>query len=388
MDRPVTPPPSSLLTPPPTGGFDKRVQLTDDDFTGAVSKRLSNFEEGEFPSEFFEQVEEGSDVELEESEEEPVSPIDDTPPTSATSATSSSIEASIFEDDGLFISQDTTAALSVVTEPFAFLQLPLAPRSKVYEHFLVVPGLICVRQNQAMVDEFNEGHLYADQRSLLPGISHASAQLAVNGPQIPFSRFSRTNISILLASKDIHAEAKAILYSKNTFSIPRPSTEFNPPTDYSVRLFPPGCQRLVTKFAIRIRSFYDLDWLLTGGHNDIKNFYRGLSTLTFVLKIDSVKRGFGRKWGRQEGEKWNSYVMRLQIEIAKDAYAVGKGKKVKVMPDWIVLRVLFGGEVYDGKIRIAGSTIAGTSVSAEQAKRDELKTALVEAWEMFKRGRR
>lgn len=382
MDRPVTPPPSSLLTPPPTGGFDKRVNFTEHDFTGAVSKRLSNFKEGESPSEFFEQVEEGSDVELEETEDEPASPIDDTPPTSATSATPSPIEASIFEDDCLLIYGDTTAAVAVVTEPFAFLQLPLALRTKVYERLLVVPGLVCVHQNQAMIDEFNEGYLHTDQRSLLSGISHASVQLAVNGPQIPFSRFSRTNVSILFASKDTHAEAKAILYSKNTFSIPRPSTELNPPTDYSVRLFPPGCQRLVTKLAIRICSFYDLDWLLTGGYNDIKNFYRGLITLTLILEIDSVKRGFGRKWGRQEGEKWNAYVMRLQIEIAKDAYAVGRGKKVKTMPEWVVLKVLFGGEAYGEKSRAAGST------TAEQAKRDELRTALVEAWEMFKRGGR
>ena len=84
----------------------------------------------------------------------------------------------------------------------------------------------------------------------------------------------------------------------------------------------------------------------------------------------------------REGEKWNAYVMRLQIEIAKDVYAVGRGKKVKTMPEWIVLKVLFGGEAYGEKSRAAGSTTAG------QAKRDELRTALVEAWEMFKRGGR
>lgn len=385
MDRPATPPPPSLLTPPPTGGFDKRVKFMDEELTDTVSKRLSKSKEGESPTGFFEEFEEGSDVEIDESEEEPASPIVDSPLTSPTSVASSTPEAESFAKNHLFASEAVTAVSCNITEPFRLLELPLFLRTKVYEHLLVVPGLICVRQKQATLDESDEGYLFAQPRELLPGIDHASVQLPVNGPSIPFSRFSSTNINILLASKDIHAEAKAVLYGKNNFEIPHPSTELNPPTDYSVRLFPPGCQRLVTKLNMRIRSFYDLDWLITGGCNDIKNFYRGLHTLMLILEIDSVKRGFGRQWARQEGEKWAAYVMRLQIEIAKYAYAVGKGKEVKVMPDWIILHVLFGGEYYDEKFRATVAATAGTGASTEQAKRDELRASLVEAWEMFKR---
>ncbi|KAH7398853.1 hypothetical protein DE146DRAFT_612772 [Phaeosphaeria sp. MPI-PUGE-AT-0046c] len=383
MDRSVTPPPSSLLTPPPTGGSDKRFKFIDEGLPDTILKRLSKCQEGEYPTAFFEEVEEGSDVDIDESEEEPTSPIVDTPPTSATTAISSTSNGSNFERNDLFAPGVAKTAAFVITEPFPLLRLPISLRTKVFEHLLVVSGLICVRQKQATLDQVDAGYLHAEPREVLPGIDHAVGQLSVNGRKISFPRFASTNSNILLASKDIHAEASAVLYGKNNFEIPRPSTELNPPTDYSVRLFPPSCQRLVIKLNIRIRSFYDLDWLLTGGYNNIKNFYRGLSTLTLIFEIDSVKNGFGRQWARQEGEKWQAYVMRLQIEIVKDAYAVGKGKKVKVMPDWIILRVFFGGELYDEQLRAAVTMTAGRS--EEQVKRDELRTALVEAWELFKR---
>jgi hypothetical protein len=46
------------------------------------------------------------------------------------------------------------------------------------------------------------------------------------------------------------------------------------------------------------------------------------------------------------------------------------------------LRVLFSGESYDDKVKEFDS---GVGKAPEQAKQDELRHALVEAWELFKK---
>jgi hypothetical protein len=382
MGRSVTPPPASyLLTPPPTGGFDTHDSFGDTKLANITSRRLNKFKEGESPGAFFEDPQEGSDVELSGSEEL-VSPASE--PSSASSASDASIvpETSIVRKLDFSGILATTNDAPPVTDPFPLLDLPLSVRNRVYEHLLVVPGLLCVRQNQSSSQAGNEVYPHAEPRQLLPGIAHALTQLTVDGYKIPFSRFASTNINILLSSKEVFAEAKVVLYSENNFEIVKPSPELTPLPDYSVRLFPPSCQRLVTKLTIRIRSFYDLHWLLSTGKDAIKNFYRGIRTLTLILELTSTKKGFARQWAKTEGEKWHVYVKRLQIEIAKDAFGTDKGKKTNKVPTWMNLQVLFSGESYDDKVKEFDS---GVGKAPEQAKQDELRHALVEAWELFKK---
>jgi hypothetical protein len=385
MGRSVTPPPASyLLTPPPTGGFDTRDDFGDTKFANIASKRLNKFKEGESPGAFFEDHQEGSDVELSGSEEI-------ASPTSEPSSASSASDASIVPETNTIWKLDfsgilaTTTDAPPVTDPFPLLDLPLSVRNRVYEHLLVVPGLLCIRQNQSSSQDENKAYIHAEPRQLLPGIAHAFTLLTVDGYKIPFSRFASTNINILLSSKEVFAEAKAVLYSKNNFGIVKPSPELTPAPDYSVRLFPPSCQRLVTKLTISIRSFYNLHWLLSTGKDAIKNFHRGIRTLTLMLELTSTKKGFARQWAKNEGEKWHVYVKRLQIEIAKDAFATDKGKKINKVPTWMNLQVLFSGESYDEKVKEFDSAVGQ---APEQAKQHELRYALVEACELFKKGGR
>ncbi|KAF1851716.1 uncharacterized protein K460DRAFT_254509, partial [Cucurbitaria berberidis CBS 394.84] len=273
------------------------------------------------------------------------------------------------------------------TCPFPFMMLPLSVRNKVYEYLLVVPGIICVRQKHTSFHDERRAFLYAEHREYLPGIAYALAQLTVDGYKIRFACFAATNINILRASKEIYAEAKTVLYGKNAFEIVKPTNEMSPPPDFSVRLFPSGCQRLVTKLNIRLRSFYDLHWLLSGGYNVIKNHYRGLDTLTLILEMDVASKGFGKEWSRKEQENWRVYVQRLQGNLRKDLFGDTKLVKAKLIPTWINLRVLFGGESYDEKFYTPPNIAnAPDSELVEHTKRDELKRALVEAWELFKKG--
>ncbi|KAI8934844.1 hypothetical protein NX059_008523 [Plenodomus lindquistii] len=391
--RPRTPSPTRYpLTPPSTGGSGKRVRFNDAEsiIGNSTSRRGNKTREGESPDAFFKEVEEGSDVELSDiNEGDSTSSSDDT---ATTSASSDSTATSIASERSLLDKQDHFAALALAldapttaTKPFQFMRLPLTIRNRVYEHLLVVPAIICVRQNHTAYHDAKRAFLYAERRELLPGIAYALAQISVDGFKVQFSRFSTSNISILRASSQVHAEAKVILYSKNDFEIIKPTTELAPPPDYSVRLFPSGCQRHVTKLNIRIHSFYDLHWLLTGGYNVIKNYYRGLTTLTLILEKQSTTKGFGKKWARKEGEKWATYVKRLQDDLAHDLFGNQKSKMTKVIPTWINLRVLFSGEAYS---EATHAIVGGLTEErlAEHLRRNDVKHALVEAWELFKKG--
>jgi hypothetical protein len=388
MDRPTTPPPSSpthayLLTPPPTATFDKRITLDEGLVDEGSSRRILKSKEGESPTSFFE----GSDVEAGESSDlETIPSSQDSVPASPVSGTSSSTKDNALNDDVLFSS---LAVAPSVTKPFPFLKLPLSVRNKIYEHLLVIPALICVRQKRTVSEDQQGAHLHSERRELIPGIAYALPQLTVNGYKVTFSRFASTNSNILLASKEIYAEARAILYGKNNFDIAKPSTELSPPTDSSVRLFPSGCQRLVTKLCIRIRSFYDLHWLFSGGYNLVKNYYRGINTLTLILELQSTDKGFGRQWARAEGEKEDEYVARLQNEVTKGFSGAAKAKKAVKVPAWIKLRVMFSGESYnaalDGSLNSVNSAQGD---GAKQVRREELREGLMEAWESFRKGGR
>lgn len=396
--RPSTPPLSAYLpTPPSTGGLGKRVRFTDlssfKDYANAKTECSIKTTEGESVDEFFHKQQEGSDVELsnasDDNEEEHVSlnNIDGLPFPSST--TSSTRRTTLEKHDSFASLALAIDAPATVSTTFPFMKLPLSVRHQIYKHLLVVPALICVRQNHTSYHDEQKAFLYAERRELLPGIAYALAQCTVDGFQTRFSRFSSTNITILRVSKEVHAEAKPVLYGKNNFEIIRPANELCPPPDFSVRLFPPGCQRLVAKLNIRIRSFYDLQWLLSGGYNSIKNYYRGLATLTLILELESTSKGFGRQWARQDKEQWTAYVRRLQYALARELFGDRETGDGKVVPTWIDLRVLFSGEAYDEEyVGDSGEvcTVITEKEALEQGKRGDLRHALVEAWELFKKG--
>jgi hypothetical protein len=217
MSRSTTPP-SSLypLTPPSTGDSHKRSSFGNTKHFNANVKRLSKLEEEELTTTFFSEVREDSNIELViftywTDNTTPPSPVSDLSIASAIST----------EDECDHITSITIIVNTVATsEPFPLLKLPLSVRKKVYEHLLVIPALISVRQNRASLYQGKKYYLHAESRELLPGIASALAQLTVNGYKVRFSRFANTNINILLASKEVHAEAKAVLYGKNVFEIP------------------------------------------------------------------------------------------------------------------------------------------------------------------------
>jgi uncharacterized protein YegP (UPF0339 family) len=388
MARPTTPPPSTpseayLLTPPPTAPLDKRILLKDEELDSSNTLRLFNTNDAESPASFFEDFNEGSDVEAgEKSETETVPSSEGSLPASPIPSTSPVNEKSALEDDQLFT---PLAVALAITEPFPFMKLPLALRRKVYEHLLVIPSLICVRQKHRVSEDQEGAHLHSERRELVAGIAYALPQLSVDGYKVPFSRFSTTNSNIILASKEVYSEARAVLYGKNNFEIARPSTEMSPPSDFSVRLFPTGCQRLVTKLSIRIRSFYDMHWLFIGSYNVVKNYYRGLTTLTLILELQSTDKGFGRQWAKADGEEAKEYVDRLQAEVARGLSSGAKSRKAVKVPAWINLRVMFSGERYNTKL---GALNGSANVGSDGFKREELRQGLMEMWETFRKGGR
>ncbi|CAO2651267.1 Nn.00g095640.m01.CDS01 [Neocucurbitaria sp. VM-36] len=363
IERPQTPPSSYLITPPSTGGFDKHVQFADE-IANITSRHLSKVKEGESLTTFFEEPQEGSDAELSDISEEETISTENTPcttPSSTISVTPKSIVLEQYRFASLVTAID---APTPITGPFPFMKLPLSIRNKIFEHLLVVPALICVRQKHTSFHDEKKAFLYAERREYLPGIAYALAQLTVDGYKTRLARFKYCNINVLRVSKEVHTEARAILYGKNAFEIVKPTNELSPPPDFSVRPFPLGCQRLITKLNIRMRSFYDLHWILSGGYNVMRNYYRGLDTLTLILEMDAANKGFG-----------------------KDIFGGTEGKKAKVIPTWMDLRVLFNGESYDENLCAPhDSTNATGDKVIEQTKRAELKHGLVEAWELFKKG--
>lgn len=280
-------------------------------------------------------------------------------------------------------------------KPFAFLKLPLPIRQHIYAHLLLIPALVCVRQKHTAYHTDPKAILYTEHRELLPGIAYALAQAKVDGLKTRFSRFAGINLNILRTSKEVFAEARAVMYRRNDFEIVKPTNELTPQPDYSIPLFPPRYQRLVARLNIRIRTFYGLDWLLSGGYSDIKHHYRGLDRLTLILELGTATKGFAREWTRRANEKWTVYVKRLHGEMARHVFGSLKAAKARQVPVWIELRVMFGGEAYCGSERGAGSTrgsgdLLGAAVTSsmryEFVKRQELRVALAETWELFKKG--
>jgi hypothetical protein len=400
MPRPLTPPPpTGLLTPPSTGGSRKRPLFEEAQESHASSKRQnkSQFHEGEFLDEFFQDHNEGEEVQIDDEsttsslshsgESLASSGGERSTADSATPVLSASLATTFFDEAN---AQAVTTNI-IAPGPFPFLKLPLSIRNQIYEHLLVVPALICVKQKHTAFHNEQKAFLYAERRELLPGIAYALTQSKVDGFKSRFSRFANTNLSILRVSKEIFTEARTIMYSKNAFDIVKPSSELTPQPNYSIPLFPPGYQRLVTKLNMRIRTLYDLDWLLGGGYNVVKKYYPGLDTLTLVLELDSAAKGHARHWSRKTGEKRTAYITRLRGDIGEYLFEAPNSKCAAGIPVWIDLRVLFSGESYVGNSPAPGDTLSIAVPSAmanEHAARDELRRGLTETFELFKRGGR
>ncbi|KAF1929208.1 uncharacterized protein M421DRAFT_390023 [Didymella exigua CBS 183.55] len=379
--RPSTPPRrTGLLTPPSTGGLRKRelFVVPQESPTNPRRQNKSHVHEGELLGEYFKDLNEGSDA-------HECSAGD-----FATSASSTTPGAARFEGPKAQSASTTTFVAVLPSGPFPFLKLPLSVRNMIYGHLLVIPAIICVRQKHTVYHDEKKAFLYAERRELLPGIAFDLAQTKVDGFKTHFSRFANINLNILRASKEIFSEARAVMYSKNEFEVVKPSNEQTPEPDFSIPLFPPGYQRLVIRLNIRVRTFYDLDWLLSGGYNVMRNYYRGLDTLTLILEMDSATKGFGRKWSRKKSENWVTYIKRLQRDLADDLFD-GVKPRDRTIPTCLNLRVLFSGKTYDGSsgalTEFTGISITD-STKIEQSKHEELRNALVESWELLKKGGR
>jgi hypothetical protein len=388
-DPPKTPPRSVYpLTPPSTGQSVKRVRFADLAEIDSGSKRLKQHAEGDVLSRLSKQIQESISIRAHNVDTGASVPIGGESATQVAipSVTPVHFRKSIFEKNELFASLAIAIGTTTLEKPFPFMRLPLAIRTRIYEHLVVVPAMICVRQNHTAFHKERQAILYAERRELLPGIAYALTQLTVDGHKSRFSQLAAANVNILRVSKQVHAEAKPIMYGMNEFEITKPTRETAPPVDFSVRMFPSGYQRLVAKLNIRIRSFYDLSWLLGGGYNAIKNYYRGLRTLTLILEMDSSSRNYGKMWSRQCGEKWPGFVQRLQGMVVQDLSARSKSKNAKKIPVWINLCVLFSDEAYERYLNLPGddASILGDDLDG-LTKRSELKRALPEVWELLKK---
>jgi hypothetical protein len=347
--------------------------------------------EGESISEFFDDYSESSNAKVIHDGDVSRLPLDSSSVsskgdlsviTTATSLTPTDVENAVLDKPESPTPLIAAVHTAIDNKPFPFLNLPASCRKRIYQHLLVIPSLICVRQNHTAFHHEPKAFLYAEPRDLLPGISYALTQLTVDGPKSRFSKSPTTNLNILLTNKEIFTEARAVMYSMNAFEIVKPTNELSPQPDFSIPLFPPGYQRLVTSLNIKIRSFYDLDWILSGGYNVIKNYYRGLNTLTLLLELDSATKGFGRAWARKSGEKWTAYIKRLRGEMGRDLFG---DKKAGLVPVWVDLRVLFSGEAYGFSVN--DNVVAVMSgMRDEREKQEELRRGLVESWELFKKG--
>jgi hypothetical protein len=398
VNRLKTPPPvlelvnSQLLTPPPTGGLGKRIRFANHTET-TPSKRLCGLETlGEFGPTDFVEIQQFSD----EDQEIDVSDVGSVKSRSSSPSTvshNSSASSPRDKQDG-FASLALALHAPEVTEPFQYMKLPLSVRNRIYGFLLVVPALICVRQNHTVYHTDKQAFLYAEHRELLPGIAFALAQVTVAGLKCRFSRFRSTNVGILRASKQVHAEAKTVMYSQNNFEITTPSLELSPPPNFKISLFPRGYQRVVTKVNIRVRAFYLVQWLVNdNGYAELKDAYRGLETLTLIFELENTKKGFGKKMVMGTDEKWVDYVKRLYQLLAMQLYSrTNVGKNI---PSWLNLQVLFDGDRYDDMFDLdhvgigvpPGNGVAtiGSERAEEDALRLKMKRGLTEAFELFKK---
>ena len=285
---------------------------------------------------------------------------------------------------------------ALLPERIAFTNFPQKIRHKIYALLLTVPAVVCVRQNRTPYEHFPLAFSNSADIKLLPGMAMALTQTSCDGFKSRFPRFAYVNVAILRANSKIYSEAKKVLYGCNTFDFLNLTKETAPPADFRTPIFSPGCARMVRSVCIRANAVYSFRWMVTSGHTEIKNFYRSLEVLHLVLEIESTKKGYGKKLVRLPKENWVIYVKRVLAFIAVELFGcVGIAKKV---PIWINLSAVFGGDPYENTfdlnrdiIRDEANKTTNTKIVAlddEQSEKEDLKHAVSEAFELFKKGRR
>lgn len=164
-----------------------------------------------------------------------------------------------------------------------------------------------------------------------------------------------------------------------------------------IPLFPRGNQKHIQHLVIRVRAGYPLRWLLDGGYAELKKAYAGLETLTIILEMESTQKGLGKRWAKQDGKHWTTYVKLLHEHLRVEFFGRDSAQKkpAKHVPLWMDLRVLFDGERYDSIAEVndnghvsgcVSKPAADTDHEKEEASRLALKRAVPQAFELFKKG--
>jgi hypothetical protein len=406
MTEPPSTPPRrtgelSLLTPPPTIAAEKRRCFIDHDKEGETTpKRLATSKEIEWSI-----VGEGdgtlrkdsdtSTIEVGQVENRVSSSEDELPelplisPTSIVNDTSKdrkkSASVPIYDFDA-----------SLLPESITFMKLPQKIRMKIYALLLTIPAIICVRPNRTPYEHFPVAFSNVADIKCLPGMAMALTQISSNGFKSRFYRFPYVNTAILRTNSKIHSEAKKILYGSNTYDFLNLTKETAPPADFRIPIFAAGCARMLRSVCIRANSVYAFRWMVTAGYQEIKKFYRSLEVLHLVLEIDNIRKGYGKKLVRQPKENWVLYVKRVVAFIAVELFdCVGIARKI---PVWISLSAVFEDERYEITFNLNRDVIRDEAdkntsteiveLADEQFKKEDLKRAVSEAFELFKRGRR
>jgi hypothetical protein len=272
-----------------------------------------------------------------------------------------------------------------IDQNFDFMRLPFTIRKRVYTLLLTVPALVCVRQRRTPTYNECNAYLFAEHKELLPGIAFVLTQATVRGVKARFSSSSYSNANILCVSKQIYNEAKPVLYGVNNFELANLTKETSPAVNFRVPLFPIGYQRHIKHLTVRANAIYGFQYIVkNGGHAEMKNAYRGVEDLTLILEIESIKRGYGKLLVRLDEEKWVTYVKRihrlLQLELFDCA------SLCKSIPIWVNFKALFVGDIFIDKIGGVDTRDMNVSASEVDVRETQLKAAVSEAFELFKKG--
>ncbi|KAF2116573.1 hypothetical protein BDV96DRAFT_491095 [Lophiotrema nucula] len=252
------------------------------------------------------------------------------------------------------------------SDAFHFLGLPLDVRKKIYAIVLAVPVLICPRQRKTPVSD--------PYPISLNTVFH-------------FYHFSFSNARVLRVNKQVHDEAKAVLYGENMFEIANLTSETIPKANFKISLFPRQYQDLIRTLTIKGRAMYAFRWILIKGHKELIKAYPALQSLDLIFEMENTQKGFAKKWARKEGEEWRPFIFRLRNALSQELYdCTGL---VTCVPLWVNLRAVFAFERYDEAIDLELDQNFLDHVdknNEEKVRQVELKRGMAEAFELFKRG--
>ncbi|KAF2464964.1 uncharacterized protein BDR25DRAFT_296184 [Lindgomyces ingoldianus] len=257
------------------------------------------------------------------------------------------------------------------------MDLPLHIKKQIYSHLLLVPGLVFMRQYSTPILHHPTPFCNINERRLEPGVAYTLTRVTAGGTTSRFWRHYLTNVAIVRTNRQVYEEARPILYGENMFEMTNLTNETSPPAQFGMHLFPWGCNVLIRKLCFRAHAIYPFAWLLNSGHIGILPIYRELESVTLIVELEAVTRGLGKALVRMDREKWVPYVQRIYKVLAMDIF--GCTSVIKSIPIWIDLRVIFDGEPF----------IEGLTMENERGlgiRKIEIKRAVSEAFELFKRG--